>query len=87
MNQQHLLIIIVIGLVFGSNEINSNELYIRKSRLKRSLQNLMLDNRGCDAIVASCGRNGQCCDEHDSCYKKYHCTSISWFYLCKSRER
>jgi len=42
---------------------------------------LLKDDRGCDALVNSCGNKGKCCDTHDACYKKHGCTATSWLYL------
>lgn len=39
------------------------------------------DSYGCDAFIESCGKNGGCCDEHDTCYKKYGCTYRSWLLV------
>ena len=60
----------------------------RRSRGRRDASLLeesefIRDNYGCDAVISSCGQKGQCCDQHDACYKRHGCTAISWFYLCK----
>jgi hypothetical protein len=39
------------------------------------------DNKGCDALIESCGAKGGCCDEHDECYRINKCTAVSWLLL------
>ncbi len=39
------------------------------------------DQKGCDAIIASCGKDGRCCDKHDECFKKYGCDYSSWLLV------
>lgn len=43
------------------------------------------DNHGCDWGPDSCGPNGKCCDEHDSCYARHGCNQGSWFCLMPYR--
>ena len=75
---------ICLLLVFiDSIVMQSPESLVRRPRLKRSFRVAQFDNHGCDAVVSSCGHNGQCCDEHDACYKENACTAVSWFYLCE----
>ena len=39
------------------------------------------DEKGCDAIISSCGKDGRCCDKHDECYKNHGCDYSSWLLV------
>lgn len=46
------------------------------------------DGFGCDWPMggASCGRNGGCCDTHDSCYENNDCSAGSWLGTLGGRD-
>ncbi len=71
----------LFGAINGSAVVPTND-NLTGRKLDRLLQ-LLRDNRGCDAVVQSCGHKGSCCDVHDECYRIYGCTQSSWFSMCK----
>lgn len=62
---------------------NNNNIQRKLERIRQQLR----DNRGCDAMINSCGDKGECCDEHDACYRTNACTARSWLtmgmYFCQ----
>jgi hypothetical protein len=53
-----------------------------ESKVIRSMKGQEYDNWGCDlpfTNVASCSPKGACCDVHDACYARNHCSSSSWW--------
>lgn len=55
-----------------------------QSAIVNGLYGTEYDDWGCDLLpgrynwVASCGPKGACCDVHDACYAKHHCSAKSW---------
>lgn len=52
-----------------------------ESRVIGGLNGQDYDHWGCDlpfTKVSSCNRKGACCDTHDDCYARNHCTASSW---------
>ena len=79
-----LAVLLVLSLF--SYMINGTFLSMNSKTIERIRQQLR-DNRGCDAVINSCGEKGECCDEHDACYRANSCTARSWLtmgmYLCR----
>lgn len=77
------LTFVIVSVLIGI--VHCSVLIRREDQNEIDTSAMLRDSFGCDAAVKSCGKNGKCCDMHDTCYKKHHCTAHSWFYLCKSK--
>ena len=55
---------------------------IMEHKIKGGMSGKEYDSWGCDLpfqTVSSCSPWGGCCDTHDACYAKNHCSSSSWY--------
>ena len=73
---------LVVSLVLFVFSSTINGAFVPMNERKMELfRQLLRDNRGCDAVVNSCGRKGACCDDHDACFRANGCTAASWLTM------